>query len=155
MIEEKKLFVSAITSGTVLDHILPGKALKIIRILRLLAGDNQITIGLNLKSSSGLKDIIKIENVFLNETQASQIAIFSPNATVNVIQNYDVAKKFKVQMPCEIQKVLACPNPRCITNLEEVPTSFKIEENNEQINLRCKYCEKIFSRDHINERIIS
>lgn len=154
-LEEKTLSVSAISFGTVIDHILPGQALKIIRILKLLAGDNQITIGLNLKGSLGLKDIIKIENVFLTETQASQIAIFSPNATVNVIQNYVLVKKFKVQMPITIQKVLACPNRRCITNLEEISTSFTIEENDEQIELRCKYCEKLFPRDQMHERVIS
>jgi len=151
--KEKPLSVSAIKEGTVIDHIRAGQALKIIRILRLYTNDHQVTIGLNLKSrSSDLKDIIKIENIFLTEDQAGQIAIFSPHATVNVIQNYKVAKKFKVQMPETVDAVLVCPNNRCIANMERIPTLFTIEESDSQAILRCKYCEKIFSRDQMHEK---
>lgn len=151
--KEKTLSVSAIKEGTVIDHIRAGQALKIMRILRLYANDHKVTIGINLKSrSGGLKDIIKIENVFLTENQASQIAIFSPNATVNVIENYKVAKKFKVQMPERIDSVLVCPNHRCIANIEHIPTLFTIEENDSHAILRCKYCEKIFTRDQMHEK---
>lgn len=154
--KEKTLSVSAIKEGTVIDHIRAGQALKIIRVLRLNANENRVTVGLNLKSKSvGLKDIIKIENVFLTEPQAAQIAIFSPMATVNVIENYGVAKKFKVQMPEEAAAVLACPNTRCITNIERVPTLFSVEENNNHALLRCKYCEKLFTRDQMHEKALS
>lgn len=151
--KEKTLSVSAIREGTVIDHIRAGQALKIIRLLKLNANEARVTVGLNLKSDSmGLKDIIKVENVFLTEAEAAQIAIFAPQATVNVIQEYEVAKKFKVQMPEEVERVLACPNPRCIAHTERVVTLFTIEENNAQAILRCKYCEKIFSRDQIHEK---
>ncbi len=151
--KEKTLSVSAIKEGTVIDHIQAGQALKIIRVLRLNANENRVTVGLNLKSESlGLKDIIKIENVFLTEAQAAQIAIFSPTATVNVIQDYDVAKKFKVQMPEAVAAVLACANPRCITNAERVSTLFMVEENNSHVILRCNYCEKLFTRDQMHEK---
>lgn len=153
--KEKTLSVSAIKEGTVIDHIRAGQALKIMRILRLYTNDNKVTIGINLKShSGGLKDIIKIENIFLTEDQAAQIAIFSPNATVNVIKDYKVAKKFKVQMPEAIDSVLLCPNSRCIANIERIPTLFTIEENDSQAILRCKYCEKIFTRDQMHEKAI-
>lgn len=153
--KEKTLSVSAIKEGTVVDHIRVGQALKIIRLLGFNANDNRVTVGLNLKSKSvGLKDLIKIENVFLTESQAAQIAIFSPNATVTVIQNYEIAKKFKVQMPEAIAAVLACPNMRCITNAERVPTLFSVEENNSHAILRCKYCEKLFTRDQMHEKAI-
>lgn len=153
MMKEKTLSVSAIKEGTVIDHITPGQALKIIRVLRLNANENRVTVGLNLKrGAGGLKDIIKIENVFLTESQAAQIAIFSPSATVNVIENYEVSKKFKVQMPETAKNVLACPNTRCITNVEKVVTYFSVEENNGQAILRCKYCEKIFTRDQVHEK---
>jgi aspartate carbamoyltransferase regulatory subunit len=151
--KEKTLSVSAIKQGTVIDHIRAGQALKIMRILRLYANDNKVTIGINLKSrSGGLKDIIKIENVFLTEEQAAQIAIFSPSATVNVIEDYKVAKKFKVLMPQTIDSILVCPNSRCIANIEKLPTLFTIEENDDQAILRCKYCEKIFTRDQMHEK---
>lgn len=150
---EKTLSVSAIKEGTVIDHIRPQQALKIIRLLRLNDHENRVTVGLNLKSRSmGLKDLIKIENVFLTELQASQIAIFSPKATVVVIQNYQVARKFLVSLPETISHVLACPNSRCVTNTEPFSTLFIVEENNHHVLLRCKYCEKLFSRDEMHER---
>lgn len=150
---EKTLSVSAIKEGTVIDHIRPQQALKIIRLLRLNDHENRVTVGLNLKSRSmGLKDLIKIENVFLTELQASQIAIFSPKATVVVIQNYQVARKFLVSLPETISHVLACPNSRCVTNTEPFSTHFIVEENNHHVLLRCKYCEKLFSRDEMHER---
>lgn len=153
--KEKTLSVSAIKEGTVIDHIRAGQALKIIRLLRLNANDTRVTVGLNLKSQSmGLKDIIKVENVFLTESQAAQIAIFAPLATVNVIQNYAVAKKCKVQMPKTAAAVLACPNVHCITHTEHVSTLFSVEENNNCALLRCRYCEKIFTRDQMHEKAI-
>jgi len=155
MIKEKILSVSAIKNGTVIDHISAGAALKIIKILRLTADGTRVTMGLNLKSGSqGLKDIIKVENVFLTEAQSAQIAVFAPNATVSVIKDYEVEKKFKVQMPEAIAAVLACGNPRCITNGQKVPTLFIVEENNNHILLRCKHCEKHFSREQIHEKTI-
>lgn len=151
--KEKILFVSAIKDGTVIDHIQAGQALKIMQMLRLYAKGRQVTIGLNLKSkSTGMKDIIKIENVYLSEEESSQIAIFSPHATVAVIENYEVAKKFKVQMPETARELLTCPNPRCIGNIEKIATLFLIEENDSGVTLRCKYCEKIFTRDQMHEK---
>jgi aspartate carbamoyltransferase regulatory subunit len=144
------LSVSAIQDGTVIDHIPAGNAFKIIRLLCL--SGNRATVGLNLKSTAfGLKDLIKTENVFLTEAQYAQVAVFAPNATVNIIHNYEVVKKFKVQMPETIAKVLTCANPRCITNEQKIPTLFLVEESNTQVLLRCKYCEKLFSREQIHD----
>lgn len=154
MSKEKTLSVSAIKDGTVIDHIRAGAAFKIIKILRLTANDNRVTVGLNLKSGSfKLKDIIKTENTFLSEAQCAQIAVFSPAATVNVIKGYKVVKKFKVQMPEAIASVLSCANSRCVTNLQKVSTLFIVEENNSQVLLRCRHCEKLFSRDQIHEKV--
>lgn len=151
--KEKTLSVSAIKEGTVIDHIQAGQALKIMQILRLYAEKRQVTIGMNLKSKSGgLKDLIKIENVFLTEEEGSQIAIFSPHATINVIQNYQVVKKFKVQMPHKMASLLTCPNRQCIGNLEQVATLFLIEENGDKVTLRCKYCEQLFTHEQMHAR---
>ena len=144
--KEKTLSVSAIKQGTVIDHIAATQALKIVSLLRLSENERRVTIGLNLKSRSmGLKDIIKLEDVFLSEVEAAQIAVFSPSATVNVIENYQVAKKYRVEMPSSIREVLSCPNPRCITNGEKTITLFAVEENNGLAMLHCNYCEKRFS----------
>lgn len=149
---EKTLSVSAIKEGSVIDHIRPGSALKIISLLKFAENGQRVTVGLNLKSRSmGLKDLIKVENCFLSPTQAAQIAIFSPCATVNVIEEYQVAKKFQVQMPEAIRGIVACPNLRCITQIEPILTLFTVEENYRSALLRCRYCEKSFSLGELEE----
>lgn len=152
--KEKTLSVSAIKEGTVIDHIAAGEALKIVNLLHLLEHKHPVTLGLNLKSQSmGLKDIIKVENIILTESQASQIAIFSQNATVNLIENYKVTKKFPVQLPHEIEGIFICPNPRCVTHSEKIKTHFTLKENNSHLLLRCYFCEKIFSRGELHSQI--
>jgi aspartate carbamoyltransferase regulatory subunit len=142
--KEKTLSVSAIKEGTVIDHVDAGQGLKIVKQLRLAENQTRVTLGINLKTLSGLKDLIKLEGVFLSEEQAARIAVFSPKATVNVIENYKVVKKFQVQMPRSVAEVLSCPNPRCITQSERIATLFAVEENNGEASLRCNYCEASF-----------
>lgn len=150
--KEKTLSVSAIQEGTVIDHIASGAALKIIRLLKLEKYGLPITPGLYLKSRSmGLKDLIKIERFFLAPDQAAQIAAFAPEATVNVIENYSIAKKFKVQIPKEIRLPLLCPNRSCVTNEEGVQTVFTIDENDPKHPFQCRFCEKLFFREEMSE----
>jgi len=144
-ITENMLSVSAIKEGTVIDHIAAGQAMNLLRHLKFAEWGIHVTIGLNLKSASrGLKDLIKLEGIFLTPIQANQIAIFAPTATVNVIQDYKVAKKFPVSLPDRIEQLLSCPNGRCITQTEKISTVFHVEENNSRVLLRCKFCEKSF-----------
>lgn len=143
MNKEKTLSVSAIKDGTVIDHITAGQGLKIVRLLNL--AEVRITVGLNLKSASmGLKDLVKVEGVFLTEEEAAYIALFSPAATVNVIEQYKVVKKFSVTLPEDISGILQCPHPQCITHSETVRPLFAIEASNGLTLLRCRYCERIY-----------
>lgn len=149
---EKKLSVSAIKDGTVIDHVSSGSALTIIKLLKLLRDKKRVTVGLNLSSDSmGYKDIIKIENRVLTEKEAHDIAVFAPEATINIIRNYHVEKKIKASMPSRIEKILICPNTRCISRKEPVDSLFTVEEYKNKVHLRCKYCEKVFERDEIKE----
>src|SRR5580704_4426778 len=116
----RTLPIAAIRNGTVIDHIPAYLALKIILLLELDKHDKMITLGLNLPSSSHrLKDIIKVEDKALTPEEANQVAIFAPNATINIIQDYEVAKKFKVQIPLSIEGIFSCPNLRCVSNHEK------------------------------------
>lgn len=103
---ENKLKIDKISKGTVIDHIDAGYALTILDLTGLAESTNLITIGVNVPSKKyQKKDIIKIENVFLNETQMQQISILSPNATISLIENYNVIKKIKVKIPTIIKKI--------------------------------------------------
>ena len=150
---EKTLSVTAINNGTVIDHIPAGQAITILRLLKLVDHKNQITIGLNLMGSRGLKDLIKMENRYLSEREAHEIAIFAPDATINVIKDFKVIKKQSALLPETIVDIMRCPNPRCITQNEPLKTYFTLRKYNEVIKLRCKYCEKTFLREEVKEYV--
>ncbi len=148
----KTVSVAAIKDGTVIDHIPAGQALKIIYLLQLAEQRFKVTLGLHLTSSSiGHKDIVKIEDRFLTEKEAHDVAVFAPNATINIIKNYKVSSKISAKLPETIKRILVCPNPRCITEQEPVETLFMIEEFKQKVHLRCYYCEKVFERDEIKD----
>lgn len=148
----KTLSVAAIKEGTVIDHILAGFALMIIQLLKLSREKYTISIGLNLSSSSmGLKDLIKIENRYLNEKEMRDIALFAPQATISIIKNYRVSSKTSAQLPEVVSGILLCPNLHCITNSETVDTLFHLEKYKQQVLLHCHYCEKIFERNEIKK----
>ena len=94
-----------------------------------------------------MKDIIKVENRLFNEAEASELSLFAPTATINVIENYTVSEKFKMSIPEKLEGVFECPNSNCISHNEPVQSFFKVRERGNEIQLKCKYCEKSFSKD--------
>lgn len=147
---QKTLSVSAIEHGTVIDHITAGSALEIIRLLRLPEKDRRVTVGLNLPSKAmRRKDLIKVEGHELSPDDANRVALFAPEATINIIKKYAVQKKFSVKIPERIDGVVVCPNAACITNHESMTTSFLIHPFKKELRLACRYCEKLFPRDEI------
>jgi aspartate carbamoyltransferase regulatory subunit len=150
----KTLSVSAIENGTVIDHINSGQAIRIIHLLKLLEKKYRVTIGLNLPSKNmKFKDIIKIENHALKNEEANEITVFAPEATINIIQNFEVVQKITTTLPPHIQNVFDCPNPVCITHTEPVETFFNIETKGKQVNIICKFCEKTFDRNQAQVKI--
>jgi aspartate carbamoyltransferase regulatory subunit len=146
MTHDNKLQVEAIKRGTVIDHIPAQVGFKLLTLFQLTETDQRITIGLNLPSKEqGRKDLIKIENTFLTDEQVNQLALYAPHATVNRIDEYEVVGKSKPSLPSRIDKVLVCPNTNCISRSEPVHSSFAVKKRDENISLKCKYCEKEFS----------
>jgi aspartate carbamoyltransferase regulatory subunit len=149
---EKTLPVAAIKNGTVIDHIAAGQAQNIIQILDLTSHKKIVTVGINLLSKAmGRKDLIKIEDKEISQAEADRFAFLAPLATINIIRNYKVIKKFKVTMPLVVDQIIICPNPMCISNREVMTSAFKIIAKGKTIKLQCKYCEKIFDRTEINK----
>ncbi|MFP2506303.1 MULTISPECIES: aspartate carbamoyltransferase regulatory subunit [Buttiauxella] len=146
MTHDNKLQVEAIKRGTVIDHIPAQVGFKLLTLFQLTETDQRITIGLNLPSKEqGRKDLIKIENTFLTDEQVNQLALYAPHATVNRIDEYEVVGKSKPSLPSRIDKVLVCPNTNCISRSEPVHSSFAVKKRDENISLKCKYCEKEFA----------
>ena len=139
--------VDTINQGTVVDHIHQGMG---IRVMDLLGIDktypHRVALVMNVGSKRGeKKDIVKIEGILVSEEKTNVIALISPNATINHIQDGKVVKKSKAELPNRIERVGRCPNPKCITNHEAVPTEFSLDDG----QYRCKYCERKFRAEEL------
>lgn len=143
-----QLQVEAIHNGTVIDHIPAGQGIRILQLFGLAENRERITVGLNLPSKAlGAKDIIKVENVRLSSAQANQLALFAPEATVNLIEDFEVVEKLQLQLPEQVEGVFSCPNGNCISHREPVSGEFRVRAVRHQVMFRCRYCEKSFQRD--------
>ena len=131
-------------NGTVLDHIPAENVYKALNILNLKGIENQITIGINLNSKQhGKKGIIKIADKFFEDDELNKLALLAPEATVNVIRDFKVVEKKKVELPKEISGIAKCMNPKCVTNHQPITTRFTVNVKGNETSLLCHYCEKI------------
>ncbi|MBE6235132.1 MAG: aspartate carbamoyltransferase regulatory subunit [Bacteroidales bacterium] len=140
---QKELKVSALENGTVLDHIPAENVYKALEILDLKDIGSQITIGINLVSKQhGKKGIIKIADKFFEDEELNKLSLIAPKATVNVIRDFKVVEKRKLEIPQEIHGIGRCLNPKCVTNHQPVPTRFSTVKKGDEISLLCHFCEK-------------
>ena len=104
MSDTSQLLVRRIKDGTVIDHIEGGKALFVLRALNVTGKEgNVITVALHVPSSKhGKKDIIKVENRFLETSETNKLALIAPRATINIIRDYKLVEKRKIQLPDSI-----------------------------------------------------
>jgi len=147
----KELRVSKIANGTVIDHISPGKAWIVLRILGITErSDVVISFLMNVPSKKyGKKDVVKIENRELTEEELNKIALVAPDATINIIRNFEIVEKRRVELPEFIEGVVKCSNPGCITNASEpVVPKFRVVSK-APIALRCAYCERITGEEEL------
>ncbi len=141
----KEFKVTPIRNGTVIDHITVGMALKVLKIIGVKE-DVSSTVSLLMhvpSKKAGFKDIIKIEDRELDPQELDRIALISPNATINIIRDYNVAEKFVVEVPNVIKGIMRCSNPGCITNQAEPVEPEFVVESKKPITLRCIYCDRV------------
>ncbi len=146
-----ELKVSAIRNGTVIDHIPTESVFHVFKILNLDKTKNQVYFGTNLDSKKyGKKGIIKISDKYFEDEEINKIALVAPKATLIEIKDYDVIRKENVQLPEYVDKIVKCFNPKCVTNNQNVTTSFKVTRDHKgNMKLYCKYCEKTMSKENI------
>jgi len=80
--------------------------------------------------------------VELSGEEANRVALVAPNATINIIREGKVFRKFKVEAPVVVRGILTCSNPNCISNQKEPVTSefrLGVEEPHRYV---CAYCER-------------
>jgi len=148
----KELKIPPIKDGTVIDHITGGNAVKVLHILGIPKTTNVVSVAMNVKSKFGKKDIVKVENRELDPFEVDKIALIAPKATINIIRDYEVAEKHRVNLPDEIKGIVCCSNPTCVSNSKEpVKSRFKVLSK-DPLRIKCYYCER--EPEDISERII-
>jgi len=139
--------VTPIKNGTVIDHITPGMALNVLKIIGIPDTGVQSTVSVLMRVPSRRvkwKDIVKVEDRELDKSQVDRIALIAPNATINIIRNYNVVEKHHVEAPKEVIGLVRCENPNCITNKPREPVKSKFTVvSHEPLQLKCGYCERI------------
>ena len=138
--------IDSIKDGIVLDHITAGRGMRIYQLLHLEELDCPVAILKNVPSKKmGKKDIIKISDADLH-LDFAVIGYVDPEITVNVIREGSCVEKKHVELPEELENVIRCKNPRCITTTEqELPHVFRLADRHEGI-YRCIYCDTKASR---------
>lgn len=137
------LKIDSVEKGLVLDHIQAGKAMEIYKYLNLDKMDCSVAIIKNAKSNKmGKKDIIKVENNINMDLKV--LGFIDPNITINVIDNSVIINKINLQLPSEIENVVKCKNPRCITSIEqEIVHKFRLTDAEKKV-YRCVYCDTAY-----------
>jgi aspartate carbamoyltransferase regulatory subunit len=136
------LNIDKIKNGIVIDHIKAGQGIRIFNWLGLHKASYTVAFVINANSQiMGVKDIVKIDNTI--DVNFNILGFIDPDITVNVIKNEIVFEKIKIRLPCRIENVLLCKNPRCITSCEKnIPHAFVIHD--EMLHTyRCEYCDDI------------
>ncbi|WP_458204416.1 aspartate carbamoyltransferase regulatory subunit [Haladaptatus sp. NG-SE-30] len=143
---EHELRVSKIRNGTVIDHIRAGQALNVLAILGIDGSEGEaISVGMNVPSDRmGRKDIVKVEGRELSQDEVDVLSLIAPDASINIIREYEVAEKHRLERPERVIGVLSCPNSNCIST-ENEPVESKFEVLSEGV--RCEYCETIIRDD--------
>jgi aspartate carbamoyltransferase regulatory subunit len=142
----KRLLISPIRNGTVIDHITAGEALNVLKIIGITGTTTEsVSVATNVASGKmGKKDIVKVVNRELSTEEVDRIALIAPRASISIIREYRVFRKKGVERPKFLVGTVKCPNPGCISNTNEpIESRFAVIPS----GLQCLYCEWLISKD--------
>ncbi|MCH7902469.1 aspartate carbamoyltransferase regulatory subunit [archaeon] len=143
---KREIRIKPITNGTVIDHLNQGSIYKILEVLHLR--EYTVTAAMNVESRKlGKKDIIFIEGKVLDDEELNKIALIGKGASVNVVKNSEIKKKFELDYPKKVEGIIKCINPKCITNEEQIPGKFSI--STKPLMSKCYYCETRMNENEI------
>jgi aspartate carbamoyltransferase catalytic subunit len=129
--KHQAMFIDKINDGTVIDHLAEGAVRAVDTALDLEnRGFSCITAVISEKRNPFLKTNL----LELTERDLKQIALISPEPTVNYIQGGRIRDKFVY---------LLCRNDNCITRTitEDVPPKFYSDGE----AIRCRYCRRPYA----------
>ena len=148
-------------NGLVIDHICKGEnpseirehMNSILHVLKLDEGRGGTWVGTGKDGKyKGL--IVVPEYRDLDTKELKRLAAVASGATLNIIKDFKVIKKYRTHMPPRIYNFddIACANPACIThpaNSENVPNYFIRTKDN---HFECAYCGKFHTFKEIWKR---
>jgi aspartate carbamoyltransferase regulatory subunit len=140
------LIIDKIKNGIVIDHIKAGQGVRVFDWLSLGKSPHTIAFVVNASSSDmGRKDVIKIYDAI--DINYDILGLIDPDITVNIIENEQVTRKIRLQLPSRVENVLFCKNPRCITSSErDIPHIFRLADRKTGV-YRCEYCDETRTKD--------
>lgn len=132
------LEITGINRGIVIDHITEGLGYKIFKELKLDKVSYKTALILNVESRKlGKKDLIKIDNNI--DLNLDILGLIDPNLTITIIENGTIIEKRKIELPRQVEGILSCKNPRCITSIEPAePTFYLVDASTKEY--RCEFC---------------
>ena len=134
--------IDSIKNGIVIDHIQAKKGLEIYNALKLGELDCSVAIITNARSEKmGIKDIIKIDKSI--DLDLDILGYLDSNITINIIKDDERIQKYHVKLPKQIENVIKCKNPRCITSTEQDLKQIFVLADEKKKTYRCKYCESL------------
>ena len=139
--------IERINNGFVMDHIRAGQGIQILKLFPNGLLRTKIDYASYVDSNRmKTKDIIKIENLDVDPKTLMKMALISPEITLSIIRDGHVHQKIEPTVPPEVEGVLTCKNPKCVTLIEDYLVSrFKVEwEREDCLKQQCLYCEHIF-----------
>ena len=134
--------IDSIKNGIVIDHIQAKKGLEIYNAIKLGELDCSVAIITNARSEKmGRKDIIKIDKSI--DLDLDILGYLDSNITINIIKDDERIQKYHVKLPKQIENVIKCKNPRCITSTEQDLKQIFVLADEKKKTYRCKYCESL------------
>ncbi len=129
--KQQSMFIDKIHNGTVIDHLAEGTLRAVDAALGLEHRGYSCTTAVIAEKRN---PFIKTNLPELSERDLKQVAIISPEPTVNYITDGKVREKFVY---------LLCRNANCITRtiIEDVPPKFYADGD----AIRCRYCRRPYA----------
>jgi aspartate carbamoyltransferase regulatory subunit len=149
--------VTAIRNGTVIDHIPSGQALRVLEMLGI-GGKSSVPVSLVMNVPSkkmGAKDIIKVEDRELTQTELDRLALVAPDAHVAIIRAYSVAEKLTINLGSEVSNVVRCTFSNCITTNMREPLPHRLKViSRDPLHIRCHYCGRPQDLDELIKNVL-
>ena len=103
----------------------------------------------------GTKDIVKVEDRELTQTELDRLALVAEGASVAIIRAYSVAEKLEITLGDEIVDVVRCTFSNCITQNPREPLAHRLRVlSKSPLHIRCHYCGRPQDLDELVQNVI-